>query len=131
MGKFIYLGEFSYQSLYLLYFIIVDFCLGVTKTYIGQNGKMFSNRSLLYTFIMFFSESLILIVYFIFKRNKNDKSLSIQKQPDKERPIKIKKYSQFQTGMFIIFLILIDLTSTFCGQLFVFEGVKSLIISLK
>ena len=121
MRKLIYFGEFSSQSLIFLY-LNLGYCgLGIMKSIISNN-KIDTNESLstyhplFYLFLMFFAESLTLIVYFIKLKIDSSRRTPL---------IKNNKLSTFTVCLFITGLASIVFISSLCGNLFTFTGVKT------
>ena len=121
MRKLIYFGEFSSQSLIFLY-LNLGYCgLGIMKSIISNN-KIDTNESLstyhplFYLFLMFFAESLTLIVYFIKLKINSSRRTPL---------IKNNKLSTFTVCLFITGLASIVFISSLCGNLFTFTGVKT------
>ena len=115
MTKTVYCGEYTNKSLYILG-VTIGYCiLGLSKTYVKQKNKNpFEYHSIFYVYCMFFAESLMLLIYFIQQKFYSTKV----------NYKKVKKYSKIKVGLYIVALSLADLFSTFCGNLFVVQGVK-------
>ena len=115
MTKTVYCGEYTNKSLYILG-VTIGYCiLGLSKTYVSQkNKKPFEYHSIFYVYCMYFAESLMLLIYFIQQKFYSTKV----------NYKKVKKYSKIKVGLYIVALSLADLFSTFCGNLFVVQGVK-------